>query len=79
MACICIPCLMPGTVLDPYRLGAPLCDCVIGATVYFRSLCVHGLGSMSRTEGRRVSHCQQATDREKDGLLFVISMLYHSC
>lgn len=29
--------------------------------------------------GRRVNHCQQAMDREKDRLLFVISVLYRSC
>lgn len=44
-----------------------MCVCVIGPTVYFHSFCVHGLDCMQRTEGRRVSHCQQATDREKHG------------
>lgn len=35
--------------------------------VYFLCFCVSGSDSTLRTEGRRVSHCQQGTDREKDG------------
>lgn len=34
--------------------------------ICFPSLCVHGSDCTWRTEGRRVSHCQQATDREKE-------------
>lgn len=45
-----------------------LCVCVCVFVVYFLCFCVSGLDSMLRTEGRRVSHYQQGTDREKEGL-----------
>lgn len=45
-----------------------MCVCLCVFVVYFLCVCVSGVDSMLRTEGRRVSHCQQGTDREKDGL-----------